>query len=157
MFTKTDETMMRFALDEARIAFQEGEIPVGAVVARGDQVISRAHNEREKSMDPTSHAEILALRAAAKQLGRWKLNGLTLYVTLEPCPMCAGAIAMSGIKNVVFGARDEQYGCAGSVYRLTEDPAFPTYCPSDGGLMEEECKLILDEFWKDTRNKAKNT
>lgn len=157
MFTKTDETMMRFALTEARIAFQEGEIPVGAVIACGDVLLARAHNRRENDKDPTAHAEIIALKEAAKQTGKWKLTGLTLYVTLEPCPMCAGAIAMSGISRVVFGASDAQYGCTGSVYRLTEDPAFPTYCPADGGLMENECKCLIDEFWKQIRKEKKNT
>ena len=153
MFTQTDEKMMRFALEEARIAFQEGEIPVGAVLARGDQLVARAHNRRENELDPSAHAEILAMRSAAKEAGRWRLNDLTLYVTFEPCPMCAGAIAMSGIKRLVFGAYDPQYGCAGSVYRLTEDPALPTYCPADGGLMAEECAQLLSAFFTQKRKK----
>lgn len=154
MFTKTDETMMRFALEQARIAFQEGEIPVGAVIARGDILLACAHNTRENTCDPTAHAEINALREAAQKTGRWRMNGLTLYVTLEPCPMCAGAIAMSGIKRLVFGAYDTQYGCAGSIYRLTEDPALPGYCPSDGGLLKTECASLLTEFWRNARNKS---
>lgn len=155
MFTHTDETMMRFALEEARIAFDEGEIPVGAVLARGEEVVARAHNRRENDCDPSAHAEILAMRAAARQTGRWRLSGLTLYVTLEPCPMCAGAMAVSGVARVVFGARDGQYGCAGSVYRLTEDPAFPHFCPADGGLMEEECALLLSAFFQARRETQK--
>ncbi len=153
MFTKNDEAMMRLALEEAKAALDEGEIPVGAVLARGDVLIARAHNERERACDPTSHAEINALRMAAKETGRWRLSDLTMYVTLEPCPMCAGAIAMSGIKRLVFGAFDEKYGCAGSIYRLTEDPVFPNYCPADGGLLKDECASILNEFWKNTRKK----
>lgn len=153
MFTKNDESMMRFALEQARIAFQEGEIPVGAVIARGDVLICKARNTREKENDPTCHAEINALREAARITGRWKMNNLTLYATLEPCPMCAGAIAMSGISRVVFGAYDHQYGCAGSIYRLTEDPAFPTFCPADGGLLEDECRGLLDEFFKNIRSR----
>lgn len=153
MFTETDENMMRLALEEARAAFREGEIPVGAVIAHGDVLVARAHNTREQSADPTSHAEINALRLAAQKNGRWRLNELTMYVTLEPCPMCAGAIAMSGIRKLVFGAHDRQYGCAGSIYRLTEDPVFPNYCPADGGLLSEECKSLLHEFWNTARKK----
>lgn len=152
MFTQTDEIMMRFALEEARIAFQEGEIPVGAVIARGDCLLARAHNTRENQKDPLGHAEMNAIRLAAESIGRWRLNGLTLYVTLEPCPMCAGAIAMSGISRLVFGAYDEQYGCAGSLYRIPEDPAFPTYCPSYGGLFREECAELIKTFWREKRN-----
>lgn len=151
MFTQTDETMMRFALEEARIAFQEGEIPVGAVIARGDCLIARAHNTREGQSDPLGHAELTAIRMAAREAGRWRLNGLTLYVTLEPCPMCAGAIAMSGISRLVYGARDAQYGCAGSIYRLTEDPVFPAYCPAYQGLLENECAALLEDFWHERR------
>lgn len=153
MFTQTDEMMMRFALEEARIAFDEGEIPVGAVIARGDKVIARAHNRRETDMDPSAHAEILALRRASSVLGRWRMNGLTLYVTLEPCPMCAGAVVVNGVSRLVYGAKDGQYGCAGSVYRLTEDPAFPSFCPADGGLMQDECAALLTAFFSDVRKK----
>lgn len=151
MFSAVDEKMMRFALEEARIAFEEGEIPVGAVIACGDVLIARAHNTRERDADISGHAEINCLRLAAKETGRWRMNGLTLYVTLEPCPMCAGAIALSGVSRVVFGAKDEQYGCCGSVYRITEDPAFHTYCPAYAGLFEEECAEILNVFFKSKR------
>lgn len=151
MFSETDIQMMRFALEEARIAFAEGEIPVGAVVADGERVLARAHNRRETDADPCAHAEILALRKAAAHLGRWRLQGLTLYVTLEPCPMCAGAAEMSGLARVVYGAKDAQYGCCGSVYRLTEDPAFPTYCPADGGLLADECAALVRQFFQNRR------
>ena len=151
MFSETDIQMMRFALEEARIAFAEGEIPVGAVVADGERVLARAHNRRETDADPCAHAEILALRKAAAHLGRWRLQGLTLYVTLEPCPMCAGAAEMSGLARVVYGARDAQYGCCGSVYRLTKDPAFPTYCPADGGVLADECAALVRQFFQNRR------
>ena len=151
MFSETDIQMMRFALEEARIAFAEGEIPGGAVVADGGRVLARAHNRRETDADPCAHAEILALRRAAARLGRWRLQGLTLYVTLEPCPMCAGAAEMSGLARVVYGARDAQYGCCGSVYRLTEDPAFPTYCPADGGVLADECAALVRQFFQNRR------
>lgn len=151
MVSETDIQMMRFALEEARIAFAEGEIPVGAVVADGERVLARAHNRRETDADPCAHAEILALRKAAAHLGRWRLQGLTLYVTLEPCPMCAGAAEMSGLARVVYGAKDAQYGCCGSVYRLTEDPAFPTYCPADGGVLADECAALVRQFFQNRR------
>ena len=151
MFSETDIQMMRFALEEARIAFAEGEIPVGAVVADGERVLARAHNRRETDADPCAHAEILALRKAAAHLGRWRLQGLTLYVTLEPCPMCAGAAEMSGLARVVYGAKDAQYGCCGSVYRLTEAPAFPTYCPADGGVLADECAALVRQFFQNRR------
>ena len=151
MFSEPDIQLMRFALEEARIAFAEGEIPVGAVVADGERVLARAHNRRETDADPCAHAEILALRKAAARLGRWRLQGLTLYVTLEPCPMCAGAAEMSGLARVVYGARDAQYGCCGSVYRLTEDPAFPTYCPADGGVLADECAALVRQFFQNRR------
>ena len=154
MFSETDKTMMRFALEDARIAFQEGEIPVGCVIARGDELIARAHNTRENTLDPSAHAEINAMRIAAKKTGRWRMNGLTLYVTLEPCPMCAGAVSMSGISRLVFGAHDAQYGCAGSLYRIPEDPAFPTFCPTDGGLLEEDCACVMNEFWQARRKRS---
>ena len=116
MFTRFDEEMMRAALSEAAAALRAGEIAVGCVIARGGEIIARAHNDR--GSDPTGHAEILAIRQAARAIGDWRLADCTLYVTLEPCPMCAGAIVMARVGRLVFGAYDPQYGCAGSVYRI---------------------------------------
>lgn len=138
--------MMGLALDEARRALTEGEVPVGAVLARGDEVLARAHNLREQTGDPTAHAEMLALRAAARQTGDWRLSECTLYVTLEPCAMCAGAILNARLARVVFGAYDAQRGCCASVYRLTEDPAFNAFVPSTGGVRERECAAVMGEF-----------
>ena len=146
-----DEQMMRLALQQAQLACCAGEIPVGAVVARGGEVIAVGHNRRELDGDPTAHAEIVAIRAAAKQLGGRRLSGCTLYVTLEPCPMCAGAIVMAGLQRVVYGAADPKQGCTGSVYRITEDPAFTHYCPADGGVLAEECEALLDTFFDGKR------
>ena len=143
MFDQTDQAMMELALRQARLALEEGEIPVGAVIARGDTVIAEARNTRERAGDPTGHAEVNAIRLAAQKLGGWRLNGCTLYVTLEPCAMCAGAIVMSRLSRVVYGARDPAAGCCGSVYRLSEDPALGVYVPADGGLMAEECQALL--------------
>lgn len=146
-----EERMMRLALQQANLAQAAGEIPVGAVVARGDEVIATGHNRRELDGDPTAHAEIVAIRAAAKQLGGRRLSGCTLYVTLEPCPMCAGAIVMAGLERVVYGAADPKQGCTGSVYRITEDPAFTHYCPADGGVLAEACAAMLDAFFDGKR------
>ena len=142
---------MKAALDQAKAALDAGEIPVGAVVVQDGRVIACGHNEREALCDPTAHAEVLALRRAAKALGRRRLNDCTLYVTLEPCPMCAGAIVMADVGSVVYGAADEQAGCAGSVYALPEDPAFGKKIPCMGGLMQDECRQILDTFFKERR------
>ena len=141
------EELMRLALEEAGQAAREGEVPVGAVLARQGQVIARAHNLREQRNDPTAHAEILAIRRAASVLGDWRLSGCTLYVTLEPCPMCAGAILMARLSRLVFGASDPAQGCAGSVYRIPEDPAFSHFCPVDGGVLQEECAALISDFF----------
>ena len=141
------EAFMRAALGEAAQALALGEVPVGAVVVRDGEIVARAHNERETGGDPTAHAEVLAIRRAARALGRRRLSDCTLYVTLEPCPMCAGAIAMARLGEVVFGAYDERAGCCGSLYALTEDAAFGAVIPSSGGLLEEECRALLDQFF----------
>ena len=147
------EKFMREALIEAEIALQKGELPVGCVITKNNEIIARGHNERETTGDPTAHAEIVAMRRAAETLGGWRLDGCTLYVTLEPCPMCAGAIVQARVSRLVFGAYDTAQGCAGSVYRIPEDPAFSHFCPSDGGMLEEECSAILQKFFDAARGK----
>ena len=142
---------MQRALEEAKRALELGEVPVGAVVVCGGEVIASAHNEREATGDPTAHAEVLAIRRAAKRLGRRRLTGCTLYVTLEPCPMCAGAIVMAELGGVYYGAADETAGCAGSVYAIPEDPAFGRRIACMGGLLEGECQEILDGFFEERR------
>lgn len=144
-------TYMQMALDEAKKALDMGEIPVGAVIVCDNEVVAAAHNEREKLGDPTAHAEILAIRRAAQRLGRRRLSGCTLYVTLEPCPMCAGAIVMSELDAVYYGAADEAAGCAGSVYAIPEDPAFGKRIPCMGSLMEGACQNILNGFFAQRR------
>ena len=146
-----DAKWMRAALDEARRALDEGELPVGCVIVRGDRIIAAAHNLRERSGDPTDHAEIIAIRRAARELGDWRLTNCTLYVTLEPCPMCAGAISQARVERLVYGAADSRYGCAGSVYRIPEDPAFNHFCKSDGDVLAEECAALLREFFASHR------
>ena len=138
---------MREALKLAREAQMAGEVPVGAVVVCKEKIIACARNERETSGDPTAHAEVLAIRRAAEALGTRRLEGCTLYVTLEPCPMCAGAIVMAGIDAVFFGAYDPRCGCAGSLYDLPEDASFGRVIPCSGGLLEAECRLALNAFF----------
>ena len=147
----SDLELMQEALAEARLALNEGELPIGCVIARNGSIIARGHNLREQTNDPTAHAEIVTIRRAAEVLGSWRLENCTLYVTLEPCPMCAGAISQARVKRLVYGAADERYGCAGSVYRIPEDPAFNHFCPCDGGIMEDECASLLHNFFEARR------
>ena len=146
-----DAAWMAEALAEAELAAREGEIPVGCVIVRDDQIVARGHNLREQTGDPTAHAEVVAIRRAAQALGCWKLSGCTMYVTLEPCPMCAGAISQARISRLIYGAGDPAYGCAGSVYRIPEDPAFNHFCRSDGGVLEAECRVLLENFFRNRR------
>ena len=150
----THEQLMREALEEAQLTFEEGEIPVGAVIALDGEIIARAHNLREQTGDPTAHAEVLAIRAASKALGGRRLNRCVLYVTLEPCPMCAGAMVMACLNKCYFGAADERQGCCESVYALCSDPAFYHRVPCIGGLLEEESSRLLKEFFLARRKGA---
>ena len=145
------EEYMRMALDEARLAQLDGDVPVGAVIVHEGQAIARAHNEREAKDDPIAHADLLAMQRAARTLGRRRLYGCTLYVTLEPCPMCAGAIALSGLDAVYFGAYDPRMGCAGSVYDLPGDRTLGACVPCMGGLLEDECLALLRGFFAEKR------
>ena len=142
---------MRMALEEAQKAAAEHEIPVGAVVVKDGEVIARAHNRRENDPDPSAHAELLALREAARLLGDWRLRGCTLYVTLEPCPMCAGARVMSQLSQCVYGAADEKQGCCGSVYDLPGDPALAGQTKWQSGVLAEECGEMMRTFFAGRR------
>ena len=148
------EEWMRMALAEAREALDEGEIPVGAVLVHQGWMLCRAHNRREAWHDPTAHAELLCLREGARLLGNWHLRDCTLYVTLEPCPMCAGAMVMSQLGRCVFGAADERQGCCGSLYDLPGDPALGAVTRWQGGLLQEECRALLQTFVRERRGKA---
>ena len=141
-----DRDYMNEALREAGLAAEAGELPVGCVVVRNGAIVARAHNECETRRDATAHAELLAIRRASRALGDWRLTDCALYVTLEPCPMCAGAIMQARVGRLVFGAPNPDQGCAGSLYRIPEDPAFPHFCPSDGGVLREECQALLKDF-----------
>jgi tRNA(adenine34) deaminase len=139
--------LMTLALERARDAEGHGDVPIGAVVARGDEPLAAAGNERELRRDPTAHAEILAIRAAAEALGGWRLPDTTLYVTLEPCAMCAGAIVLARIPAVVYGARDPKAGAAGSVLDILAEPTLNHRPQVTGGVMEEECAALLRDFF----------
>ena len=143
----TDADFMREAVAEAEAARAEGEMPVGCVIVRDGQIVARAHNACEKERDATAHAELTAIRAASRAVNDWRLNACTLYVTLEPCPMCAGAIMQARVGRLVYGAPNPDQGCAGSLYRIPEDPAFPHFCPSDGGVLAEECQALLNSLF----------
>ena len=143
---------MRLALEEAQKAAAEGEIPVGAVLIKDGEVIAAAHNRREADHDPSAHAEMLCMRQAAQALGAWRLRGCTLYVTLEPCPMCAGAMVMSQLGRCVYGAADEKQGCCGSVYDLPGDPALAGQTKWESGVMAEACGEMMRTFFAGRRN-----
>ena len=144
-------TGMELALLEARKALQEGEVPVGAVLMQGSRVLWADHNRREQLHDPTAHAEMLCLRRGAEVLGDWRLQDCTLYVTLEPCPMCAGAMVMSRVGHCVFAAVDPEKGCCGSVYDLPADPALGAVCSWEQAADVEECRRLLQDCFQKRR------
>ena len=150
-----EEKFMLAALKEAAKAPSEHEVPVGAVVVCGGRIIARAHNRRENKQSATAHAEILAIEKACRKLKSWRLEGCELYVTLEPCPMCAGAIVQSRIEKVFFGAYDYKAGCAGSKINLFQSGMFNHDAEVVGGVMEKECAGLLTEFFKELRKKKR--
>jgi tRNA(adenine34) deaminase len=143
---------MALALERARRAEAHGDVPIGAVVVCDGEAIAAAGNERELRRDPTAHAEILAIRAAAEALGGWRLQGTTLYVTLEPCAMCAGAIVLARIPTVVFGAPDPKAGAAGSVLDILSEPALNHRPQTIAGVLEDECAALLRDFFSARRD-----
>jgi tRNA(adenine34) deaminase len=145
------EYCMREALSEARAAAVEGEVPVGAVVVRDGQIIARAHNLMEQRHDATAHAEVLAVRSASEFLGSWKLDESSLYVTLEPCPMCVGALVLSRVKRVVFGAFDPRQGACGSIFDISAHPGLSHAIEVFSGVCAEECAQVLQDFFKSVR------
>ena len=138
---------MRQAMELAGAAAQHGDVPIGAVVVRGGEAIAAAGNERERRADPTAHAELLALREAAGRLGGWRIEDATIYVTLEPCAMCAGAIVLARVARVVFGAADPKAGAAGSVLDVLSEPALNHHPEVVGGILAEECAALLSAFF----------
>ena len=146
-----DERVMRLALEEARSAAAGGDVPVGAVIVRGDEILARAGNAREREQDPTAHAEILALRQASSAIGSWHLEGCAMVVTLEPCAMCAGAIVLARLDRLVFGASDAKAGFAGSLGDLVRDGRLNHEVDVTVGVLAEECGEILRAFFAERR------
>ena len=152
----TDMAMMRRALLAAEKAAQKGEVPVGAVIARGEKILAVAANEREKTGDPTAHAELLAIRQAAQTLNGWRLTGCTLYATLEPCPMCAGAAHAARLSRIVYAAPDPKAGYAGTLHNTLADQRLNHLAATEGGVLQEEAALLLRKFFKDRRKQPKD-
>jgi tRNA(adenine34) deaminase len=150
---KTDEDFMRLALAEAGKASACGETPVGAALVVGNEVITRTHNMRETWQDPTAHAEAIVLRAASARLGRWRLQDATLYVTLEPCLMCAGALVLARVNRLVYGCRDPKAGALGSVYDVVRDGRLNHVYRITPGVLEAECRQVLSGFFEKLREK----
>ncbi len=141
---------MSLALDVARQ--DQGEVPVGAVIVYKDEVLAQAGNQREQSHDPTAHAEVMALREASQKLGRWNLSDCTLYVTLEPCPMCMGAILSARIPRLVYGCHNLKLGAAGSILALHDFPGLSLRCSVDHGVLQDECARLMESFFQKRRN-----
>lgn len=148
-----DQFYMKEAIKEAEKAATIGEVPIGAVIVHDGEIIGRGHNKREKLQKTLSHAELFAMDEANKAIGSWRLEDCTLYVTLEPCPMCAGAIVQSRMERVVYGASDPKGGCAGTIMNLLEEPRFNHQVTWQSGVLEEICKQLLQDFFKTLRNK----
>ncbi|HVE76072.1 MAG TPA: tRNA adenosine(34) deaminase TadA [Actinomycetota bacterium] len=149
-----DEEMMKIALEQAHLARERGDVPIGAVAVAGGKVIAKAGNERELSNDPTAHAELLVLKMAADVKRSWRLRDVTIYVTLEPCPMCAGAMIAARVKRLVYGAADLKAGGVWSLYNIPQDPRLNHHVEVTAGVMEEECSLLLTEFFRRKRRKT---
>jgi tRNA(adenine34) deaminase len=150
-FFPRDDYFMRLALREAEQATAHEDVPIGAVVVRGGELLAAAHNERELRQDPTAHAEVLALREAARAVGSWRVLDAVVYVTLEPCAMCAGAIVLARVERVVFGASDPKAGACGSVLDVLAEPRLNHRPQVDGGLLSSECGELLSSFFASRR------
>ena len=146
---------MRAALEEAQIAFEENEVPVGAVVVCRERIIGEGHNQREALIDPTAHAEMIAITQAAEALGSWRLLDCALYVTLEPCPMCAGAIVQARLPTVIYGADDPKAGGCHTLYQITDDPRLNHRATVIGGVLREESRSLLRDFFQQQRKLGK--
>lgn len=150
-----DRYFMQQALIEAQKAGAKGEVPIGAILVHNEEIIAHAHNLRETTQNAVTHAELLAIQQACEKIGSWRLEDTTLYVTLEPCPMCAGAILQSRVPRVVYGARDIKAGCVDSLYRLLNDERFNHECEVVEGVLAEECGQILTDFFRTLRARKK--
>lgn len=150
------QTFMKLALQQANKAYKRREVPVGAIIVKDNKVIAKAFNKREKCQNALFHAEILAINKACKKLKSFRLEECTMFVTLEPCPMCAGAIINSRLKKVYFGAYDNNYGCCGSKYNFLQDKTFEHLVDVEGGILEEDCSKLIKQFFIEIRNEKKN-
>jgi len=142
---------MRQAIAEAKKAFEKDEVPVGAIIVYDNKVIAKAHNQREMLLDPTAHAEMIAITQASAYLQNWRLSDTTVYITLEPCTMCAGALVQARVKNLVYGAKDEKQGACESTVNLVNDPRFNHRINVISGVLEDECSLLLKQFFLEKR------
>jgi tRNA(adenine34) deaminase len=149
------EHYMRLALEQAEMAFREDEVPIGAIIVHEGRVIASAHNQREQLHDPTAHAEMIAITQAAESLRSWRLEGCTLYVTLEPCPMCAGAILQARIPVLVYGAADPKAGAVNTLFRLLDDPRLNHRCRVEANILAESCAEMLSRFFQTQRRLGK--
>jgi tRNA(adenine34) deaminase len=152
-----DFMFMRMALEEAAQAAAVGEVPIAALIVQGEKVLAQAHNYRELWQDPTAHAEVIAIRAAAKTLGTWRLTDTTLYVTVEPCSMCIGAIILARVSRVVFGAWDQKAGACGSLFDLPSEPKLNHRVAVTGGILEQESQALIQKFFKNLREASPTT
>lgn len=150
----SDEQWMQLALEEAQLAASFGDVPVGAVVVRDGVVIGRGHNRREQDNDPTAHAEVIAIRQAAEALGAWRLTGCTLYVTIEPCPMCAGALVLARLDRLVYGAADPKTGATGSLWNIVQDERLNHRLDVTAGVLESECREVIRSFFRQRRERT---
>ncbi len=148
---ETDRNFMTIALEQASEAAEHGETPVGAVVVQDGIIIVAERNRREELRDATAHAEILALRRANEKLGGWRLHGCAIYVTLEPCPMCAGAMVQARLRRLVYGARDPKAGAAGTLYNIVQDPRLNHRLEVTGGVLQDQCAALLQDFFRKRR------
>ncbi len=151
-----DEFFMKMAIEEAKKAERLGEVPIGAVIVKNNEVIASGHNLRETTQNAVTHAELLAIEKACESTRSWRLEGTTLYVTLEPCPMCSGAILLSRVERVVYGADDPKAGCAGTLMNLLDDERFNHRCEVVPGVLADECGMLLTEFFRNLRKKKKD-
>lgn len=155
MYQSIDEMFMKKAIEIAQKAAAIGEVPIGAVVVKDEDIIASGYNLRETEQRSVAHAELIAIDEACKALGTWRLEGCTLYVTLEPCPMCSGAIVLSRVERVVYGASDPKGGCAGTLMNLLDEPRFNHQAIVTSGVLEEECGEMLSSFFRDLRQRKK--
>jgi len=154
--TKLDEQYMRVAIESARVAWDNGDVPIGAVIVFEDRIIAKAYNQREQLADPTAHAEIIALTQAAAALENWHLNGCTMYVTLEPCCMCAGALVLSRMDRLVYGCDDPKTGAVKSLYNIVQDKRLNHQLEVTSGVLQKQCSELLGEFFAKRRTENKN-